>query len=133
MDAIQQKRAQAKQQGNLQSSPQMTVDTTTQNGQQVIEIKPADPQIIYVPQYNTETVYTTAPAQSTTTVVQQQSGVSTGGAIAIGLLSFGVGMAVGSALSRRLLSISGLGWRRHVLRRSSVLSSALPCSRLPGL
>jgi hypothetical protein len=96
LDAIQQKRAQAKQQGNLQSSPQMTVDTATQNGQQVIEIKPADPQVIYVPQYNTTTVYTTPPAQ--TTVVQQQSGVSTGGAVAIGLLSFGVGMAVGSAL-----------------------------------
>jgi hypothetical protein len=97
MNAVQQKRAQAKQQGNLQSSPQMTVDTTTQGGQQIIEIKPADPQIIYVPQYNTTTVYTTPPAQ-TTTVVQEQSGVSTGGAVAIGLLSFGVGMAVGSAL-----------------------------------
>ena len=43
MDAIQQKRAEAKQQGNLQSGPQMTVETTTQNNQQVIEIKPANP------------------------------------------------------------------------------------------
>jgi len=104
MEAIQAKRAQAQQQGNLKSSPQMTVDTANDNGKQVIEVKPADPQVIYVPQYNPETVYTEpAPAQTTTvnqtTVVQQpeQSGVSTGTAVAIGLLSFGVGMAVGSA------------------------------------
>ncbi len=110
LNAIQAKRLQAQQQGNLKSSPQMTVDTATDNGKQVVEIKPADPQVIYVPQYNPETVYTEpAPAQTTqttqtnqvnqTVVVEQQeqSGVSTGGAVAIGLLSFGVGMAVGSA------------------------------------
>jgi hypothetical protein len=110
LNAIQAKRLQAQQQGNLKSSPQMTVDTATDNGKQVVEIKPADPQVIYVPQYNPETVYTEpAPAQTTqttqttqvnqTVVVEQQeqSGVSTGGALAIGLLSFGVGMAVGSA------------------------------------
>jgi hypothetical protein len=96
MDAVQRKRQQAQQVGNLQSSPQMAVDTTTANGKQVVEIKPADPQVVYVPQYNTQTVYTTPPAQ-TTTVVQQQSGVSTGAAVGIGLLSFGIGMAVGSA------------------------------------
>jgi hypothetical protein len=99
MDAIQRKRTQAQQQGNLQSSPQMAVDSKTDNGKQVIEIKPANPEVVYVPQYNAQTVYTTpapaAPAQ--TTVVEQKSGVSTGTAVAIGLLSFGVGMAVGSA------------------------------------
>src|SRR5215469_7434797 len=96
MDAIQAKRAQAQQQGKLKSSPQMAVDTATDNGKQVIEVKPADPPVIYVPQYNPETVYTEpAPAQTTTvnqttvnqtTVVQQpeQSGVSTGTAVAIG-------------------------------------------------
>lgn len=98
MNAIQAKRLQAQQQGNLKSSPQMTVDTATDNGKQVVQIKPADPQVVYVPQYNPETVYTQpAPAQTTTVVEQQQSGVSTGTAVAIGLLSFGVGMAVGSA------------------------------------
>ena len=95
MDAVQRKRQQAQQVGNLQTSPQMAVDTTTDNGKQVVEIKPANPEVVYVPQYNTQTVYTTPPAQ-TTTVVQQQSGVSTGAAVGIGLLSFGIGMAVGS-------------------------------------
>lgn len=95
MDAVQRKRQQAQQVGNLQTSPQMAVDTTTDNGKQVVEIKPANPEVVYVPQYNTQTVYTTPPAQ-TTTLVQQQSGVSTGAAVGIGLLSFGIGMAVGS-------------------------------------
>jgi hypothetical protein len=99
MDAIQRKRMQAKQQGNLQSSPQMTVDTKTDNGQQVVEIKPADPQVVYVPQYNTTTIYTQPAPAPTTTVVEEKSGVSTGAAVGMSLLSFGVGMAVGAAIS----------------------------------
>lgn len=109
MDAIQRKRMQAQQMGNLQSSPQMAVDTKADNGKQYVEIKPADPKVVYVPQYNPVTIYntqapaapaTTAPATSTTTTTteEKKSGVSTGTAVAIGLLSFGVGMAVGSAI-----------------------------------
>ena len=108
MDAVQRKRAQAQQTGNLKSSPQMTVDTKkADNGQPYVEIKPANPQVVYVPQYNPVTIYNT-PAPATVVVTQPaapatpqaQSGVSTGSAVAIGLLSFGVGMAVGSAINR---------------------------------
>jgi hypothetical protein len=106
MDAVQRKRTQAQQMGNLTSSPQMTVATKqADNGQQYVEIQPADPKTVYVPAYNPVTIYTTpapapAAAQTTTTTSSssEKSGVSTGGAIAIGLLSFGVGMAVGSAI-----------------------------------
>jgi hypothetical protein len=109
MDAVQRKRAQAQQTGNLKSSPQMTVDTKkADNGQPYVEIKPADPQVVYVPQYNPVTIYNTpAPttivvtqpaATTTSTTTQASSGVSTGSAVAIGLLSFGVGMAIGSAM-----------------------------------
>src|SRR3984885_10265864 len=105
MDAVQRKRVQAQQTGNLKSSPQMTVDTKkTDNGQPYVEIKPADPKVVYVPQYNPVTIYNT-PAPTTVVVTQPaapqvQSGVSTGTAVAIGLLSFGVGMAIGSAINR---------------------------------
>src|SRR5271154_1654847 len=105
MEAVQRKRGQAQQAGNLVSSPQMTVATKTDNGQQYVEIAPADPKVVYVPQYNPVTIYNTpaapapAPAATTTTVVTQSSGVSTGTAVAIGLLSFGVGMAIGAAIS----------------------------------
>lgn len=68
--------------------------------------------MVYVPQYNPITIYKTqapaapAPAATaaatpaTTTVIheKEESGVSTGAAVGIGLLSFGVGMAVGAAL-----------------------------------
>jgi Protein of unknown function (DUF3300) len=102
LDAIQLKRTQAKQQGNLQSSPQMAVETKQDNGKEVIQIAPADPQVVYVPQYNTTTIYNEpAPAATTTTTTPEasaSSGVSTGAAIGIGLLSFGIGMAVGSSM-----------------------------------
>jgi hypothetical protein len=86
----------------------MTVDTKkAANGQSYVEIAPANPQVVYVPQYNPVTIYNT-PAPAAPLVVQPgaapapqvQSGVSTGSAVAIGLLSFGVGMAVGSAINR---------------------------------
>jgi hypothetical protein len=99
MDVVQRKRAQAQQAGTLTSGPQMTVDTKkADNGQQYVEIKPADPKVVYVPEYNPVTVYNTqAPSPAPTTITEEaQSGVSTGGAVAIGLLSFGVGMAIGS-------------------------------------
>lgn len=103
MDAVQRKRVQAQQMGNLSSSPQMAVQSKqTDKGQPYVEIKPADPKVVYVPQYNPETIYTNpapafAPVQTTTTT-ETNSGVGTGTAVAIGLLSFGVGMAVGNAI-----------------------------------
>src|SRR3984885_14577594 len=103
MEAVQRKRAQAQQTGNLKSSPQMTVETKkAENGQPYVEIQPANPQVIYVPQYNPVTIYNT-PAPPPVVVNQPaptSAGVSTGTAVAIGLLSFGVGMAVGAAINR---------------------------------
>src|ERR1044072_8799179 len=69
MAAIQRKRSEAQQVGNLTSSPQMTVATKTENGQQYVEIKPADPKVVYVPQDNPVTIYNNpapaAPAPAT--------------------------------------------------------------------
>src|SRR5271163_2916222 len=118
-------RAQAVDNGALKSSPQMTVDIKQDQGKEVVELKPTDPQVVYVPQYNPDQVFsttttTTRPDGTTTTttatngpapaaapaaapapvVVQQQSsGVSTESAVLIGLLSFGAGIAVGAAIS----------------------------------
>jgi len=95
LDAVQRLRAQAKDVGNLQSTPQQTVETKTENNKEIVEVKPADPQVVYVPQYDPQVVYTTPP--TTTTVVTQSTGVSTGAAVAGGLLAFGVGIMIGSA------------------------------------
>jgi hypothetical protein len=121
LDSVQRLRAQAVDTGALKSSPQMKVETTQSNGQQVIECKPADPKVVYIPQYNPDQVYQTtttttrpdgsvtttttsgpappATSANTTVVQQQSSGVSTGTAVMIGLLSFGAGIALGAAIN----------------------------------
>ena len=105
MDAVQRKRTQAEKMGNLNSGPQMKVENKkAENGEEYVAIQPADPKVVYVPQYNPVTIYNSpapaAPAQTTTTTtVKEESGVSNGEAAAIGLLSFGIGMALGSAIN----------------------------------
>ena len=92
LDAVQRLRASAAQVGNLKDSPQQTVETRTEEGKTYVVIEPADPKVVYVPQYDPAVVYTTPP---TTTVVESSSGVSTGGV----LLAFGIGIAVGAAIN----------------------------------
>ncbi len=93
LDSVQRLRLQAKQAGNLQTTPQQTVVTQQASGQQVIVIQPTNPQIIYVPQYNPVQVYVPPAA------APQSSGVSTETAVVGALVAFGVGMAVGSMFS----------------------------------
>jgi len=52
MDAVQRMRAKAQQAGKLASTPQINVVPGTQNGQPIIEIVPANPNVIYVPTYD---------------------------------------------------------------------------------
>ena len=53
MSAIQYMRQKAQQAGNLRSTPQQTVSDQEGN----IDIAPADPEVVYVPEYNPEFVY----------------------------------------------------------------------------
>jgi len=92
MTAIQALRAQAKEKGNLKSTPQITV---VQQSPQTIVIQSVNPQIVYIPQYNPAVIYGypyvvpgyVAPVYST------------GDMVAAGLLSFGAGIAVGAMMS----------------------------------
>src|SRR5579864_3034259 len=52
MDAVQRLRERAEQAGKLASTPQQRVVNTTDSGRPVIEIQPASPEVIYVPQYD---------------------------------------------------------------------------------
>ncbi|PCH70155.1 MAG: hypothetical protein COC12_08640 [Rhodobacteraceae bacterium] len=80
MDSIQTMREIANDNGALQSGDEQIVEVTQeQNGDQTIIIQPADPQVVYVPEYKTETVY----VQSTS------SGIDAGDAVAAGLIAFG--------------------------------------------
>jgi hypothetical protein len=52
MQAVQRMRGQAEARGTLRSGPQETVTDLNQNGQNVIKIEPANPDVWYVPSYN---------------------------------------------------------------------------------
>src|SRR5256885_15501119 len=52
MGAVQRMRAKAKGTGNLKTTSQQKVETQTVDNKEVIVIEPADPQVIYVPQYS---------------------------------------------------------------------------------
>jgi hypothetical protein len=57
MDTVQGLRKKAKDEGNLKSSKEQTVNIDDTNGTQVIIIEPASPQTVYVPVYNPTYVY----------------------------------------------------------------------------
>ena len=57
MNAIQRMRARAQNNGRLQSGPQQIVSMQAQDGQNAIEIQPANPQTMYVPSYNPQYVW----------------------------------------------------------------------------
>ena len=121
--SVQRLRAQAVDNGTLRSSPKMKVALKNDAGAQIVEISNPDPNTVNIPQYDPAQAYAPPPAdvpppvaappaagqtvivnnyppQTTTTTVEQpaSSGVSTGTATLIGLLSFGAGLAVGSAI-----------------------------------
>jgi len=112
MNAVQVMRQRAYQAGNLKTTQQQNVTvqnqapgeappppassgepqtTIVQPPPQTIIIQPAQPDVVYVPTYNPTVVYG-AP-------VAVYPGYSTGAMVATGLISFGVGMAVGAAIS----------------------------------
>jgi hypothetical protein len=93
--SIQKLRAQAQKVGTLKSSAQQEVETKkTADGQDVIVIEPTNPQIVYVPQYNTQVVYTQPP----TTVVVVEEDDDADEAIAAGLIGFTAGIVIGSTM-----------------------------------
>lgn len=87
MQAVQALRVKAKQAGNLKSSEQITVSADPQSN---IIIQPANPQVIYVPTYNPTVVYGAWPYPAYPPYPAYNP--------AWGLMSFGLGMAVGAAL-----------------------------------
>jgi uncharacterized protein DUF3300 len=94
--SIQRLRHKAQEVGTLKDSPQQDITTkTTSSGENVIVIEPSNPQVVYVPQYNSQVVYTQAP--TTTTVVVADT--SADEAVAAGLIGFTAGIAIGAAVN----------------------------------
>jgi hypothetical protein len=86
MAAVQVMRAKAQAAGTLQSTPQVKV---IQQTPQTIVIQPANPQVVYVPQYNPTAIYGApyvVPFYTPPVVV------------AAAAISFGAGIAIGAAI-----------------------------------
>jgi hypothetical protein len=54
--SIQRLRHQAQDVGTLKTTAQQEVESDDSGGEQVIVIEPANPQVVYVPQYNPQVV-----------------------------------------------------------------------------
>ena len=100
MDAVQRMRAKAESAGTLKTSQEQTVETKQVEGKSVVEIQPANPDVVYVPSYNPTVVYG-APAYPYPSIYYPPVGAYVAGAA----LSFGVGVAVGSFWGH-----GGWGW-----------------------
>lgn len=108
MDAVQRLRRQAKAAGNLKTNEQQKVtekapattsgSASSSSSQQVIVIESADPQVVYVPSYNTNVVYGTWPYPAYPPVYYPPPpGYYFGSAIATGI-GFAVGVAIVDSL-----------------------------------
>jgi len=87
MDSVQRLRRQAEGSGNLKSTPEQVVRTE----QQFIYIEPAQPNVVYVPNYNPTVVFGTWPYPAYPPVYV--SPYPLGGALAAGI-AFGVGVGI---------------------------------------
>ena len=102
MDAIQRMRKAAYDAGALKSSEQQKVTvqpSTSAPQQQIITVQPADPQVVYVPQYP-PTAYGSsyAPSPYSTGMYPPPSAYPPGYNATTNLLSFGVGIALGGLI-----------------------------------
>lgn len=101
MAAIQRMRAKAYEAGNLKSGEQIKV---VKEGPEVIVIQPANPPVVYVPTYNPTVIYG-APVVT--------PDYSAGAIAATSLISFGVGIAVGSMIAGPSCGWGYYGWRMN--------------------
>jgi hypothetical protein len=124
MNAVQVMRQRAYQAGNLKTNQQQAVSVQNEGAApapqagaaaqpvivqappQTIVIQPAQPEVVYVPTYNPAVVYGAPVAYYPGYAPPPPP--STGAMVATGLISFGLGIAVGAAISNN--SCCGWGW-----------------------
>src|SRR5579872_7156713 len=122
MEAVQRMRQRAQSNGALQSTKEQQVTTTTQGGNTYIEIQPASPEVVYVPQYDPAAVWG-PPADYPYPPIYYPP--STGAVIGASAILFGAGMAVGAIWGG---SWGGWGWscgwgRNNVVINNNFISS----------
>lgn len=120
MEAVQRMRQRAQSNGALQSTKEQQVTTTTEGGNTYIVVEPANPEVVYVPEYNPEAVWG-PPAYPYPPIYYPPS---TGAIVAAGAISFGVGLAIGAIWNG---GWGGWGWgcgwgRNNVIINNNFIS-----------
>ena len=95
MDAVQRMRKKAEGTGALKTNEQQKVETKVVEQKTVIVVEPANPEVIYVPAYNPVVVY--GPPVYAYPPIYYPPYPSTGAIVATGMITFGVGLAIGAA------------------------------------
>jgi hypothetical protein len=88
--SIQRLRAQAYASGALRSTPQQVVDVQQDAGQPIYVLQPANPQVVYLPQYDPTAVYA--------------------GGSGAGLITFGMAIGITALLVSQPWGWGGWGW-----------------------
>jgi uncharacterized protein DUF3300 len=101
MDAVQRMRKKAEEKGALKSNEQQVVETKVVEQKTVIVVQPTNPEVIYVPSYSPTVVYP-PPVYPYPPIYYPPYYPGAG------LVSFGVGMAMGAAIWGG--SCCGCGW-----------------------
>jgi hypothetical protein len=91
MEAVQRMRKKAQDKGNLQPTEQQKVETKVIEGEKVILIEQANPQVVYVPSYDPVVVYG-APLYPYPPIYYPPAGYYAAGMA----ISFGIGIAMGA-------------------------------------
>ncbi|HLH42323.1 MAG TPA: DUF3300 domain-containing protein [Bryobacteraceae bacterium] len=105
MSAIQRMRQKAYASGALKSTAQQTVAATTEAGQNIITVQPADPNYVYLPVYDPYAVW--GPPVYPYPPIYYGGGA----AIAAGVVGFAAGIAIGSLWYGGWGGWGGWGWR----------------------
>lgn len=107
MDSVQRLRLQAQQAGTLKTTEQQKVVTQQTGGTTVVQIEPANPQVVYVPSYNPTVVYGAWPYPAYPPAYYPPPPGSVFATALVSGIGFGLGVAAVDALW------GGFDWGGH--------------------
>lgn len=107
MDSVQRLRVQAQKAGSLKTTEQQKVVTQTTGGTTVVQIEPANPQVVYVPAYNPTVVYGAWPYPAYPPAYYPPPPGSTFASAMVAGIGFGLGVAAVNSMW------GGFNWNNH--------------------
>lgn len=107
MDSVQRLRVQAQKAGTLKTTEQQRVVTQQSGGTTIVQIEPANPQVVYVPTYNPTVVYGAWPYPAYPPAYYPPPPGSVFASALVAGVGFGLGVAAVNSLW------GGFNWNSH--------------------